>query len=64
MQLATARGVELENTAYQGVGSENLVGMEMAEVYEGLDVILVPVGGKSGVNPLDLEQALRLFDVK
>ena len=64
VQLATAKGTELENAAYQGVGSENLVGMEMAEVYKGLDVIVVPAGGKGGVNPLDLEQALKLFDVK
>ena len=64
VQLATAKGTELENAAYQGAGSENLVGMEMAEVYRGLDVIVVPAGGKGGVNPLDLEQALRMFDVK
>ena len=64
MQLATAKGTELENSAYQGVGSENLVGMEMAEVLRGLDVIIVPTGGKGGMNPLDLEQSLRMFDVK
>ena len=64
VQLATAKGTELENAAYQGVGSENLVGMQMAEVYEGIDVIVIPAGGKGGVNPLDLEQALKLFDVK
>lgn len=62
--LATARGTELENAAYQGVGSENMVGMEMADVLEGLEVIVVPVGGKNGMNPLDLDQALKLFDVK
>ena len=64
VQLATAKGTELENAAYQGVGSENLVGMEMAEVLKGLDVIVVPAGGKGGVNPLDLDQSLELFDVK
>ena len=64
IQLATAKGTELENNAYQGAGSENLVGLEMAEVLKGLDVIIVPSGGKGGVNPLDLEQQLRLFDVK
>lgn len=62
--LATAKGTELENAAYQGVGSENMVGMEMAEVLDGLEVIVVPVGGKNGVNPLDLDQSLKLFDVK
>lgn len=64
IQLATAKGTELENSAYQGVGSENLVGMEMAEVLRGMDVILIPAGGKAGVNPLDLDQSLRMFDVK
>lgn len=64
VQLATAKGVELENTAYQGGGSENLVGLKMAEVLEGLDVVLVPAGGKGGMNPLDLDQELRMFDVK
>jgi len=64
VQIATAKGTELENTAYQGMGSENLVGMEMADVLRGLEVIVVPAGGKGGVNPLDLDQQLRLFDVK
>ena len=43
--------------------SENLVGMKMAEVLEGVDTVLVPSGGKAGMNPLDLNQVLRLFDV-
>jgi hypothetical protein len=38
--------------------------MEMAEVLRGLDVIVVPAGGKGGLNPLDLDQALDLFDVR
>lgn len=63
VQLANAQGAELENRAYQGGGSENMVGMKMAEVLEGVDTVLVPSGGKSGMNPLDLNQALRLFDV-
>jgi len=63
VQLSTAKGTELENAAYQGAGSENMVGMKMADVLSGLDVVLVPAG-KGGVNPLDLDQQLRLFDVK
>jgi regulator of protease activity HflC (stomatin/prohibitin superfamily) len=62
VQLAQAQGTELENRAYQGGGSENLVGMRMAEVLEGVDTVLVPAGGKSGMNPLDLNKALELFD--
>ena len=30
---------------------------------EGLDTVVVPVGGKAGMNPLDLNQALKLFDI-
>ncbi len=36
----------------------------LASLPQGLDVILVPAGGKSGLNPLDLDQALELFDVR
>ncbi|MFN7952768.1 MAG: SPFH domain-containing protein [bacterium] len=64
VKLATAQGTELENAAYQGGGSENMVGLEMAQVLKGLDAVVVPSGGKSGFNPLDLEQALDLFDVQ
>jgi regulator of protease activity HflC (stomatin/prohibitin superfamily) len=64
VQLATAKGTELENAAYQGGGSENLVGMKMADVLSGLDTIIVPVGGKGGMNPLDLDQSLKMFDVR
>jgi regulator of protease activity HflC (stomatin/prohibitin superfamily) len=64
VKLATAQGTDLENAAYRGAGSEQLVGLEMADVLRGLEVIVVPAGGKNGINPLDLEQALELFDVK
>jgi len=61
--LANARGTELENAAYKtGQGSDNLVGLEMAEVLDGIDVIFVQ-GGPGGTNPLDLNQDLRMFDV-
>jgi hypothetical protein len=29
-----------------------------------VETVLVPSGGKGGMNPLDLNQALQLFDVK
>jgi regulator of protease activity HflC (stomatin/prohibitin superfamily) len=63
VELANAKGTELENLAYQGGGSENLVGLKMADVLAGIDTVLVPAGGRNGVNPLDLEQALGLFAV-
>jgi regulator of protease activity HflC (stomatin/prohibitin superfamily) len=64
VKLATARGTELENNAYRGGGSANLIGLEMAEVLKGLDVIVVPAGGKSGMNPLDLDQALEMWGIE
>ena len=36
----------------------------MANVYKGLDIIVLPSDGPSGVNPLDLDNTLRLFDVR
>lgn len=64
VQLAEAKGTEMLNNAYRGIGSENLVGLEMAEVLNGMDVIVIPTGGKNGMNPLDLEDTLRMFDVQ
>lgn len=64
VQLAEAEGTELENAAYRAsAGSDNLVGLEMAEVLEGVDVIFLQTG-KDGVNFLDLDRTLTMFDVK
>ncbi|MFE8598378.1 SPFH domain-containing protein [Archangium violaceum] len=64
VKLAKAKGIELENAALRGAGSENMVGLKMADVLGGTQVIVVPTDGESGVNPLDLNAALRRFDVK
>jgi regulator of protease activity HflC (stomatin/prohibitin superfamily) len=64
VELAEAKGTELENRALQGAGNENLVGLKMAEVLQGLSVIVVPSDGKDGSNPLDLAGMLRKFQVK
>ena len=64
MSLSEAKKTELINTAYQQSGSDKLVGLKMAEVYKGLDVIMLPSSGKYGINPLDLESSLRLFGVE
>ena len=62
--LAQAQGTELENAAYRaGSGADNLVGLEMAEVLEGIEVIFVQ-GGQGGTNVLDVNDTLRMFDVK
>jgi regulator of protease activity HflC (stomatin/prohibitin superfamily) len=64
VRLARAQGTQLENTALRGVGSENMVGLKMAETLKGVDVIVLPSDGESGTNPLDLNQMLRRFDVR
>lgn len=63
VQLAQAKGTQMENAAYKAsAGSDNLVGLEMAEVLEGIDVIFVN-SGEGGTNVLDLNDTLRMFDV-
>ena len=63
IKLAEAARIRLKNDALQGQGSERMVGLKMADVYRGLDVIVLPSDGKSGVNPLDLNKTLDLFSV-
>ncbi len=64
VKLADAEKVRLKNEALKGVGSERMVGLKMADVYKGLDLIVLPSDGSAGVNPLDLNNALKLFDVR
>jgi len=64
VKLAEAEKVRLKNEALKGVGSERMVGLKMADVYKGLDLIVLPSDGPAGVNPLDLDNALKLFDVR
>lgn len=64
VKLAEAEGTRLENAALRGAGSDNMVGLKMADVLRGTRVIVIPTDGEGGVNPLDLKSALRRFDVK
>ncbi len=64
VELAEAEKTRLKNEALKGKGAERMVGLKMADVYKGLDVIILPSDGPSGVNPLDLDNALNLFDVR
>ena len=64
VRLAKAQGTQLENNALRGLGSENMVGLKMAEALKGIDVVVLPSDGEGGTNPLDLNQMLRRFDVK
>src|ERR687883_1172306 len=59
VKLAEAQGTELENQALRGVGSENLVGLRMADALRSTKVIVLPSDGESGMNPLDLRALLR-----
>jgi len=59
--LADARGTELENTALEVQGAGNLVGMQMAEVLKGTQVIVLSTTGPNGVNPLDLSKLVGGF---
>jgi len=64
VQLAEAEKVRLKNEALSGAGAENMVGLKMADVYRGLDVIVLPSDGSGGINPLDLDNTLRMFGVR
>ncbi|MFH1154311.1 MAG: SPFH domain-containing protein [Pseudomonadota bacterium] len=64
IKLAEAERIRLKNEALQGVGAERMVGLKMAGTFKGMDVIVLPSDGPSGVNPLDLDKALKLFDVR
>ncbi len=61
VQLAEAEKTRMKNDAMKTVGSEKAVALRMAEVLEGLETIVVPVGGADGFNPLDLRQMTELF---
>ncbi len=64
VKLAEAQKVKLKNAALQGEGADRMVGLKMADAYKGLETIVLSSDGKSGVNPLDLDQTLKMFDVR
>jgi regulator of protease activity HflC (stomatin/prohibitin superfamily) len=64
VKLAEAKKTELKNAALRGAGSERMVGLKMAEVYEGLEAIILSSDGPGGVNPLDLRRTLQMFEVR
>ena len=64
VKLADAKRTQLRNDALQGAGSDRMVGLKMAEVYKGLEVVILPSDGANGINPLNLEQSMKLFEMK
>ena len=63
IKLAEAEKTRLINQANRMVGSDRRVAIEMADVLKGLDLIVLPSDGRNGVNPLDLNEMLKLFGV-
>lgn len=63
VKLAEAKKTQLRNDALQGAGSDRMVGLKMAEVYRGVELLVLPSDGAAGVNPLNLGQTLKLLDV-
>ncbi|MEK9657444.1 MAG: SPFH domain-containing protein [bacterium] len=59
---AEAEKVRLKNTALQGLGSNNLIGLEMAKVLDGIELIILPSNGSQGFNPFNLEKTRLLFE--
>jgi regulator of protease activity HflC (stomatin/prohibitin superfamily) len=64
VKLAEAERVRLKNESLKGIGSERMVALKMADVYKSLDMIILPSDGPGGVNPLNLDNTLHLFDVR
>jgi regulator of protease activity HflC (stomatin/prohibitin superfamily) len=64
VKLADAKKTQLRNEALQGAGSDRMVGLKMAEIYKGIELLVLPSDGANGVNPLNLEQTMKLFEVK
>jgi len=64
VKLAEAESLRLKNNALRGLGSDRMVGLKMAEALNGVETIILSSDGRAGVNPLDLDKTLRLFDVR
>jgi regulator of protease activity HflC (stomatin/prohibitin superfamily) len=59
---AEAKQAKLKNQALIGKGASNMVGLKMAEVLDGLEVIFISTNGKDGINPLNLNQVLKVIE--
>lgn len=57
--LSEAEKQRLINEAYQGPGSERLIGLEWAKVLSGLETIVLETGGANGFNPLDVQRLMQ-----
>ena len=64
VQLAEAERVRLKNESLKGIGSDRMVGLKMADVYKGLDLIILASDGPHGVNPLNIDNMLKMYDIR
>ena len=62
VKLAEAEKTKKINDAYSGPGARRIVGLKMADVLNGIKVIIIPRDGQKGYNPLDLDQTLSMFE--
>jgi regulator of protease activity HflC (stomatin/prohibitin superfamily) len=62
--LAEAEKQRMINQAYQGAGSDRLVGLEWARVLAGLDTIILQSGGDNGFNPFDLDKLMKQLKIQ
>jgi hypothetical protein len=53
----------MENNALVGAGSENMVGLRMAEVLKGMKVLVLPSDGANGFNPFDMTSMLKKLEL-
>jgi len=64
IRLAEAKKTQLRNDALQGAGSDRMVGLKLAEVYKGVQLLVLPSDGPGGVNPLDLDRTMLMIEGK
>jgi len=57
--VAEAEKQRMINQAYEGAGTDRLIGLEWAKVLSGLDTIILESGGPNGFNPLDLQALMK-----
>lgn len=58
VELALADGARWERQALEAAGASNVVGLEMAEALDGVQVIMISTTGNNASNPLDLDSLL------
>ncbi|MBI2569441.1 MAG: SPFH domain-containing protein [Candidatus Schekmanbacteria bacterium] len=58
---ASSAKVSKRRAAMEVAGADNAVSLEMSDVLDGVDAIILPVGGAGGINLLDIDQAMSML---